>query len=203
MKIEEILFKKENTNNLKIIRLIEENDTTVVHYLVDDMVAFVVIKNNSIIESIKTKYLGVNPLNGRTQINGFIEIKDLDKTESNKNHVLNFIKEVILKGASNNKDKMANYINDSKYFQHNVDNGIGDGLDQLKKSIDKMITYDSDLQYDEVDIVVAQGNFVFTKSIQHWLNPKTNLIEDWEYFDLFRVEDDLIVEHWDILGKIK
>ncbi len=197
------LMEKENNKNIEIARTIKEKNLEVVHYKVDDEVVMTVFKDGLLLTEIRGKYFGVNELNGRTQIDGESSIVDLEKTESNKNFVLEFHKEILLKGAYSTKDNMDTYISDEKYLQHNVDNGIGDGLDQLKLSIDKMYSYGSDLKYDDLELVIAEGNFVFMKNIQHWLNPETNQIEDWQYFDIFRVEKNKIVEHWDILGKVK
>lgn len=202
MIIKEIINKKENIE-VEIGRIIRDDTHTVVHYKTDDEIVISVFKGEEEIDSIRTKNHGVNPLNGRTQIDGQSEPNLSLDTNLSKEIVMNFHKNILMVGAYETIDKMSEYISETKYLQHNVDNGIGDGLDQLQSSIRKMITYGSDLKYDELCLVVAEGDMVFFKNIQNWLNPKTNQIEQWQYFDIFRVEDNKIVEHWDILGPLK
>lgn len=52
------------------------------------------------------------------------------------------------------------------------------------------------LRYDTVHMVVAEGNFVFTAA--------EGVLGDAEtaFFDLFRVQDGKIVEHWDVLSEL-
>lgn len=200
--MKELISNLEN-KEVEIARTIQEDEWTVVHYKVENEVVISVFKNNNIVTSIRGEYKGVNELNGRTQIDGPATPVDLDKTNQNKELIKGFFENILFKGASNTIDEISKYISSTKYHQHNVDNGIGDGLDQLLISVERMKEYGSDLQYDENELMIAQGDFVFTKSIQHWFNPETKETEDWVYFDIFRVEDDLIVEHWDILGRQK
>lgn len=202
MKMRQILMNKEN-KDVEIGRIIKDDIHTVVHYKTGDEIVMSVFKDDQEIDSIRTKDFGVNPLNGRTQIDGQQEPNVNANTNKTKDLVMEFHKEILLVGAYETIDKMSNYISETKYLQHNVDNGIGDGLDQLKSSIRKMISYGSDLKYDELVFSVAQGDMVFIKNIQNWLNPETNQIEKWQYFDIFRVEENKIVEHWDILGPLK
>ena len=119
------------------------------------------------------------------------------------NHVKAFIENVLMIGVSKTKDIMSDYISTEKYFEHNIDNKIGDGLEQLLESVGRMLTYGSDLQYDKNLELIAQGDFVFSISQQYWLNPQTNETETWEYWDLFRLEQGKLVEHWDIIKQIK
>lgn len=202
MKMKQILMNKEN-KDVEIGKIIKDDIHTVVHYKTGDEIVMSVFKDDQEIDSIRTKDVGVNPLNGRTQIDGQQEPNVNADTNKTKDLVMEFHKEILLVGAYETIDKMSNYISETKYLQHNVDNGIGDGLDQLKSSIRKMISYGSDLKYDELVFSVAQGDMVFIKNIQNWLNPETNQIEKWQYFDIFRVEENKIVEHWDILGPLK
>ena len=50
--------------------------------------------------------------------------------------------------------------------------------------------------YSDVHMVVAEGNFVFTAS-EGKLGGKPTA-----FYDLFRVEDGKIVEHWDVIADI-
>lgn len=66
-----------------------------------------------------------NP-SGRTQIDGETEIKDLDKTDVNKQLVKDFIQECLIERKI---DRFAHYVSSEKYIQHNAD--VADGLEQI------------------------------------------------------------------------
>ncbi|MGI0019913.1 MAG: hypothetical protein ACREAY_05540 [Nitrososphaera sp.] len=72
-------------------------------------------------------------VSGRTMTDGPTEIKDLDKTQANKQFVQNFVQDVLRDGKV---DKIAQYISSETYHQHNP--GIGDGLDGLGKALESM-----------------------------------------------------------------
>ena len=50
--------------------------------------------------------------------------------------------------------------------------------------------------YTDVHFVVAEGNFVLTASEGTFADKPT------AFYDLFRVEDGMIVEHWDVISDI-
>ena len=62
-------------------------------------------------------------VSGRTQIDGPVEIKDLDKTEENRELMNGFVADVLMGG---NPSKIAHYISTETYDQHNP--AVGDGL---------------------------------------------------------------------------
>ncbi len=202
-----IILEQEENDCVDLRRFIVQNNKGLAHYKTNNEVVFLFFElddNKKVIskKERKTPYRGIISYNSRSQIDGWEEVIDLEKTEQNLAHVKALIENVFLVGASKTKDKISNYISDEKYFQHNVDNEIGDGLDQLLISIDRMLTYGSDLQYDKNLELIAQGNFVFSISQQYWLNPETKQKETWEYWDLFRLEEGKIVEHWDIIEQL-
>ncbi len=202
------LEQYENTSNIVLARVIKEDNKKVFHYKVNDEIVFLYVEFNSegnVIDTKekRTKDVGVNPLNNRTQIDGPSTPNLSYDKENTRNLIKEFIDNILIPGGGKTINKISEYISNEKYYQHNVDNGIGDGLDELLRSIKEMNAYGSDLQYDETIIQVVEGDFSFTISNQNWLNPETKETEVWQYFDLFRVEDNKIVEHWDILGRVK
>ena len=70
-----------------------------------------------------------NP-SGRTQIDGAMEITDLDKTEENRQLVKNFLYDVM---QGNNPDKTADYFDGDTYLQHNT--AIADGVSGLNAAL--------------------------------------------------------------------
>lgn len=63
-----------------------------------------------------------NP-SGHTQMDGTMEVTDLDKTEENRELVKNFLYDVM---QGNNLDKTPDYFDGDAYIQHN--SGIADGV---------------------------------------------------------------------------
>jgi predicted SnoaL-like aldol condensation-catalyzing enzyme len=132
-----------------------------------------------------------NP-SGRTQFDGETKITDLDKTEANKTLVKNFVNNVLVNGKS---DKITEYISKEKYIQHN--SGIADGLDGLGAALKYFAENNLVLKFDKVHKVLGEGNFVLTVS-----EGKFGKGDHVAYYDLFRVENGKIVEHWDVISPI-
>lgn len=132
-----------------------------------------------------------NP-SGRTQFDGAVEITDLDKTEANKATVKSFVMDVLVNGKG---DKIAEYVNPTNYLQHN--SSIGDGLDGLGAALKYFAENKLLLQYDKVHKILGEGNFVLTVS-----EGKFGKGDHVAYYDLFRLEDGKIVEHWDVIETI-
>lgn len=125
---------------------------------------------------------------GRGMTDGPTEITDLDKTEENKALVLGFVRDV-LGGAAPEKAPMYSEV----YMQHNPN--LADGIDGLIAGTKAWAEQGYIITKFEPQIVVAEGNFVFVAS---------DVIvsgKPWAFFDLWRVEDGLIVEHWDVVSQ--
>lgn len=133
----------------------------------------------------------VNP-SGRTQTDGVTDISDIEKTDANKELVHGFVTDVLMNGQA---DKLAQYINPEKYYQHNP--AIADGLDGLGQALKYFADKGLVLEYSKVHRILGEGNFVLTIS-----EGKFGQGEHVAYYDLFRVEDSLIVEHWDVIEPI-
>ncbi|MEW8418619.1 MAG: nuclear transport factor 2 family protein [Candidatus Thiodiazotropha endolucinida] len=131
-----------------------------------------------------------NP-SGRTQFDGTTEITDLDKTEENKELVTNFVHNVLQGKAPG---KITDYISSETYLQHN--SGVADGLEGLNKAIKAMIEAGTPMTYSDTDMIIAEGNFVLTASEGQFMGKHS------AFYDLFRVDDGKIVEHWDVIQEI-
>ena len=99
-----------------------------------------------------------NP-SGHTQTDGTMEVTDLDKTEENRELVRNFLYDVM---QGNNLDKTPDYFDGDTYIQHN--SGIADGVSGLNDALGAMAEQGISMVYDEVHMVLAQGNFVLAVS---------------------------------------
>ena len=131
-----------------------------------------------------------NP-SGRTQIDGTMELKDLDKTEVNREGVKNFLYDVM---QVNRPEKTPDYFDGDTYIQHNT--GIADGLSGLGAALTALAGQNIQMIYNTVHQVLAHGNYVLAVSEGTFGGAPT------AYYDLWRVEDGKIAEHWDVMETI-
>ena len=135
--------------------------------------------------------LAVTNPSGHTQIDGTMELADLDKTEENRELVNAFLYDVM---QGNNADKTQDYFDGDAYIQHNT--GIADGVSGLGEALTALAAQGIDMVYDEVHMVLAQGKFVLAVSEGTFGGVPTS------YYDLWRVENGKIAEHWDVMETI-
>ena len=133
---------------------------------------------------------GPNP-SGRTQIDGSIEASDLGKTEENRALVEAFLVDVM---QGKHPEKTPEYFKGDVYLQHNT--GIADGLSGLGAALEALAANGIQMIYDRTHQVLAQGNFVLGVSEGTFGGEPTS------YYDLWRVEDGKIAEHWDVMETI-
>lgn len=131
-----------------------------------------------------------NP-SGHTMIDGATEIKDLDKTEANKTLVKNFVDDILV---NSKMDKLAGYYDGDNYIQHNPQ--IPDKLSGLGATLAALAKQGIFLKYDKIHRVLGEGNFVLVVSEGHF-GKNYNA-----FYDLFRVENGKIAEHWDVIEPI-
>lgn len=131
-----------------------------------------------------------NP-SGHTQTDGTMELTDLDKTEENRQLVENFLYDVM---QGHNPDKTADYFDGDAYIQHNT--AIADGVSGLNAALTALAEQGIQMIYDETYMVLAQGNFVLAVSEGTYGGVPTS------YYDLWRVENGKIAEHWDVMETI-
>lgn len=131
-----------------------------------------------------------NP-SGHTQIDGTTEVTDLDKTEENRKLVEDFLYDVM---QGNNLDKTPDYFDGDTYIQHNT--GIADGVSGLNEALAALAEQNMQMIYTTTHQVLAQGNFVLAVSEGTFGDKPT------AYYDLWRVENGKIAEHWDVMETI-
>lgn len=131
-----------------------------------------------------------NP-SGHTQIDGTMEVTDLDKTEENRKLVEDFLYDVM---QGNNLDKTPDYFDGDTYIQHNT--GIADGVSGLNEALAALVEQNIQMIYTTTHQVLAQGNFVLAVSEGTFGDKPT------AYYDLWRVENGKIAEHWDVMETI-
>ncbi|MEQ9264020.1 MAG: nuclear transport factor 2 family protein, partial [Balneolaceae bacterium] len=128
---------------------------------------------------------------GRSMVDGPTEIEDEEKTEINRKVITDFINTVLLDGQF---DKITDYVSTEQYHQHNP--AVEDGLEGFNKFVQGLAQQGITMKYEKVHKILVQGNFAATLS-----HTKMN-DEDWCFIDIFRIKDEKIVEHWDVMEKI-
>ncbi len=133
---------------------------------------------------------GPNP-SGHTQIDGPVRAEDLAETEASRQLVKNFLYDVM---EGHHPEKTPEYFEGDAYIQHN--SGIADGLSGLGAALQAMAEQGIQMIYDQVHQVLAEGNFVLALSEGTFGGTPT------AYYDLWRVENGKIAEHWDVMETI-
>lgn len=131
-----------------------------------------------------------NP-SGNTMLNGPTVSKDLEKTLENKDLVRRFVDDILVNGRM---EKLGTYIAGENYIQHNPQ--IGNGLSGLATALQAMAKQGITMKYDRIHKVLGEGNFVLTVSEGSFAGKWTS------FYDLFRVENGKLVEHWDTIEAI-
>ena len=119
-----------------------------------------------------------NPENPFGAIDGVIEISDAYKTDQNKATVREFAKQVLVRHDFAQWDR---FVRDADFAGH--DQSEDGSASAWKQQVQAR-------RYDTPFHLIGQGDFVLIYS------KVTRKGDDWAEFDLFRLQDDKIVEHW-------
>lgn len=133
--------------------------------------------------------IGVNPDN-HTEIDGPTVPQQLEKTAENRALIARFIDQCMIREAGG----AAKFFNFTFYTQHNRD--VGDGLNGLLWGMYKMKRANQIIKFKYNYHVIAEGNFVLSATEGYAGNEKV------AFYDLFRIEKNKIVEHWDIIAPL-
>lgn len=182
----------------KVVRAFEDGDFVFTHTVYDffgpkvgiDVFRF----EDGLIVEHWDNLIEVQPANasGRTQTDGTTEITDLDKTAANKATIKGFIDDVLL---NHENDKITTYINPTKYLQHNP--AVADGLEGFGEAMKYFAENGLVMEYTKTHKILGEGNFVLAMS-----EGKFGKGEHTAFYDLFRLENNQIVEHWDVISTI-
>lgn len=179
------------------VRVISDGDIVAFHnryegFGPNPMIAFDVFRvEEGLIVEHWDNLIDEQPLNpsSRSQIDGTTEIVDLDKTGANKAKVLEFITKSLI---SHEDIDITQYISPVTYLQHNP--MVADGLAGFGAFMGEIAKKGISMEYNKVHKVIGEGNFVLTMSEGSFGG------EPQSFYDLFRLDNGLIVEHWDVIA---
>jgi predicted SnoaL-like aldol condensation-catalyzing enzyme len=141
-------------------------------------------------DNLDEKSATLNP-SGRSQIDGPTAIEDLNKTDENKTLVAKFVDTILVNGQF---EQLNTFFEGDIYHQHNT--AIADGLSGLGQALEAMAKNGIKMVYSKNHKILGEGNFVLSISEGTFADQPTS------FYDLFRVENGKIVEHWDVMETI-
>ncbi len=133
---------------------------------------------------------GPNP-SGHSMVDGPTEVADHHLTEQNRTHVRNFIDTVLVDGQLELLDE---FVDQYAFVEHNP--GMQDGLENLRAALAEEGGGGKLRRYEKIHRILAEGNFVLSVCEGHLAGIHLAL------YDMFRIENGKIVEHWDTVEKI-
>lgn len=134
--------------------------------------------------------MGPNP-SGHSMVDGPTEATDPALTESNRALVKTFVQTALVEG---NLDRLPEYIDANAYTEHNPQ--LGDDLQALRTHLEAEHNGSRHILYQRIHRVLAEGNFVLCVSEGSHEGALS------AFYDLFRLTEGKIVEHWDTREKI-
>lgn len=194
---------KEHGTYAENVRMFVDGDYVFMHNLwknatpfgADQMVAFDIIRvdeHGKVAEHWDAMTaLVTETASGRSQTDGPTTVEDLDKTEANKAIAVALVEDVLM---GKNPGKITAYISAEHYHQHNPQ--IKDGLDGIVEAVQQLTAQNNMFRYTQIHKVLGEGNFVLTVSEGEWGGQAQ------VFYDLFRLQDGKVVEHWDVIQPI-
>jgi predicted SnoaL-like aldol condensation-catalyzing enzyme len=127
---------------------------------------------------------------GHTMLDGPTAASDLDKTEANKALMQTYMDD-LLQGR---RDKFASYFDANNYIQHNP--LVADNLTGLFAGLQALAKQGLAVKYQRVHKIHGEGDFVLVVAEGSFGDRPSS------YYDLYRIQNGKIAEHWDTIESI-
>lgn len=132
-----------------------------------------------------------NP-SGRTMVDGATAVVDLDRTHANKALVERFTADVLI---GRRTGRAAPFFDADALIQHSP--RYGDGVPALIDVLDRAARAADGPEYLRLHKVLGEGNFVLAMS-EGTLGGAGPTRQPAAFYDLYRLADGVIAEHWDV-----
>ncbi len=134
--------------------------------------------------------LGPNP-SGHSMVDGATDVVDRHLTERNRAFVRSFVETVLIDGQL---DQLSAFVDEDAYTEHNP--RLSDDVSTLRLALRASNNGIRDIDYHRVHRALAEGNFALCVSEGTFNGAHS------AFYDLFRIADSKLVEHWDTTEKI-
>ena len=194
-----------NGTTINTVRSFEDGDYVVLHseyggtwnnntpQVVFDVFRF---DNELIVEHWDNLSDKVDDGDATTQLDGAsTPATDLGQTASNRTFMQTFTQEFFLDGKYNDAS-FAKFFNESTFVQHSLN--AGTDIAGLKGFVQGVLGEGTPF-YSSIKSIHVQGIFAFVMS-EGFPDQNTGVVS--AYYDLFRLENGKIVEHWDVVQAI-
>ncbi|MEM7427307.1 MAG: hypothetical protein AAF441_14525 [Pseudomonadota bacterium] len=123
---------------------------------------------------------------GRSMVDGPVAAEDRDLTESNRALVRSFVQSVLVE---NQAGRLSEFVDVQAFAEHSprLDDNVASLADVLSKE---------QIHYRKIHRVLAEGSFALSVSEGERAGAHS------AFYDLFRVKNGKVVEHWDTTEKI-
>jgi predicted SnoaL-like aldol condensation-catalyzing enzyme len=127
---------------------------------------------------------------GHTMVDGPTTSSDLDQTEANKALMQRYMDDLI----AGRRETFLSYFNGTQYIQHNP--WVADTIPGLLAGLQALATKGNVVVYKSAHKILGEGNFVLVITEATFGGVPTGI------YDLYRIENGKIAEHWDTLQEI-
>lgn len=128
---------------------------------------------------------------GRSMVDGTTEATDHQLTERNRSLVRSFVETVLVDGQL---DCLTDFVSEEAFTEHNPH--LGDGMVMLRSALEASDNGRKRIDYHRVHRVLAEGSFVLCVSEGSYGGVHS------AFYDLFRLVNGKVAEHWDTTEKI-
>ncbi len=126
--------------------------------------------------------------NGRSQLDG-ASVPDMRASSHVSKRIVAGWTSTVLIGADYSSAPL--FLSQMSYQQHSPD--VADGIDGFISAIGRQRAAGFRFDYRSIDVMIAEGDFVFTRGTGHQGLPVV-------FNDIWRIKDGKIVEHWDVVS---
>ena len=127
---------------------------------------------------------------GHTMIDGPTTSSDLDQTEANKALMRRYMDDLI----SDRRETFLSYFNGTQYIQHNP--WVADTIPGLLAGLKTLAAEGQAVVHKRVHEILGEGDFVLVITEATFGGLPTGI------YDLYRIDNGKIAEHWDTLQEI-